>query len=522
MELLSKLQSLLATQKNSVLKSLCVSCGLSNAGTKAVLASRVSRAVILAELSSPAVPAKTFAANSKDTRTKLSSDGFSFSKSITYQSNNKSFKVLSIDLGIKNFSYCKFKTTLNILTKDTVPIVYDWEKLNVFDYTDGKLDTLILGSENEKSQAEIELSGEDFSEMSDSEDRNEMRNTTIENQYSPNVFAEVAFKLVQKLFTEMEKSTTSNLTGSNSFANAMPFDVILIEEQRSRTKSNAAVQQWTLRVNMLEHMLFATIRSLQQLMPEKFGNMVVFLSSPKRMGNYWTGVQSLETQRSLKENTTANDDNKQCVNGEKEINTKRKKKLLLKNAKKERIALVENWLTEYIYTKLGSHSKGNSNKKSSLNKLLVSSSRTPFTIDTKLWNIIQTNLKETLEFSDLLHDDGKKNVKEGGRTTARKQRLFAIAMAHAHAADDSNLNTNVTAKAKKREKSTTLKSLTKYDDLADSLLHGLSWFSWQKNKLVLSEALIDIVSAEGDIKTQEQAVLAVADDIERRHLEEIT
>lgn len=59
---------------------------------------------------------------------------------------------------------------------------------------------------------------------------------------------------------------------------------ILIERQRFRSGGRAAVQEWTLRVNTLEAMIYATLRTLRAL--EKWKGEIYSIA-PARVGPFW-------------------------------------------------------------------------------------------------------------------------------------------------------------------------------------------------------------------------------------------
>lgn len=79
-------------------------------------------------------------------------------------------------------------------------------------------------------------------------------------KFSPLLFSRIAYDLTKELMQDQ--------------------DAIVIEEQRSRTQGGSLVQEWTLRVNMLQQMIISTVHSLQ-----REGQMkgVLSLSNPSRM-----------------------------------------------------------------------------------------------------------------------------------------------------------------------------------------------------------------------------------------------
>lgn len=70
-------------------------------------------------------------------------------------------------------------------------------------------------------------------------------------------------------------------------------DVVLIEKQRWRSGGGSAVQQWTLRVNTLEAMLWAVLETLKRNRSgAAAGGVAVRAVDPKRVGAYWLGLHA--------------------------------------------------------------------------------------------------------------------------------------------------------------------------------------------------------------------------------------
>jgi cruciform cutting endonuclease 1 len=127
----------------------------------------------------------------------------------------KPTKILSIDMGIKNLAYCVLSTTfepiktgLEAVENSQVLTVSKWERVNVIDSSNS-------GSANVE-----------------------------ESPFSVQNLAPIAVNLVNNIFLPLQPS------------------IILIEQQRFRSGGSSAVQEWTLRVNMLESMFWASIKSL--------------------------------------------------------------------------------------------------------------------------------------------------------------------------------------------------------------------------------------------------------------------
>ncbi|KAK6212010.1 hypothetical protein LQW54_005538 [Pestalotiopsis sp. IQ-011] len=96
-------------------------------------------------------------------------------------------------------------------------------------------------------------------------------------KWSPSYMADMTFNLVQDVLLGFEKPPTR----------------ILIERQRFRSGGGSAVQEWTLRVNTLEAMIYSTLRTLKSC-GKWTGEVIPIL--PQRVGPFWLeGLEPVET-----------------------------------------------------------------------------------------------------------------------------------------------------------------------------------------------------------------------------------
>ncbi|KAF2625307.1 ribonuclease H-like protein [Macroventuria anomochaeta] len=173
-------------------------------------------------------------------------------------------RVMSIDMGIRNLAFCDaevsypaaelkseqdLNATMNVLR---------WKKLDLVEgqrYHDSHQQSL------EDIQENIGAAGDDIS------------------QFTPSVLSKTAYRLI-----------TEEVLSVNP-------DIILIEKQRWRSGGGSAVQQWTVRVNTLEAMLWAILETLKMTRQSRYqtGKFVakqdfhVRAVDPKRVGQYWLG-----------------------------------------------------------------------------------------------------------------------------------------------------------------------------------------------------------------------------------------
>lgn len=142
--------------------------------------------------------------------------------------------------------------------------------------------------------------------------------------YTPSVLCKVAYTL------------------ASTFLTYQP-GIILIERQRFRSGGAAAIQEWTVRVNMLESMLWACLETLKQqgLQATKVSNMTfptVIEMSPARVGAFWNGRDEAAALEGadVAEVLTSSRPRKEV--SEAEARAKRGFE------KKEKIALVRRWI----------------------------------------------------------------------------------------------------------------------------------------------------------------------------------
>ena len=104
-------------------------------------------------------------------------------------------------------------------------------------------------------------------------------NITAKDAFHPQKLAEHANALVNGLVLEPPGS-------------ARPPDTILIEQQRFRTMGASAVQEWALRVNMLEAMLWPLLRRAQDK-GDLSGH--VYSVSPATTSRWWESQSEIST-----------------------------------------------------------------------------------------------------------------------------------------------------------------------------------------------------------------------------------
>lgn len=234
-------------------------------------------------------------------------------------------RIVSIDMGIKNLAFCDAEISRVSANKQDFSAhmhVLRWKKLDLVSGTDSKSSPSSAEDDSAESAADEEG-----------------------DQFSPSVLSKTAHRLIVE-----------------EILSADP-DIILIEKQRWRSGGGSAVQQWTVRVNTLEAMLWAILETVKQgggLPPSNNrGSEVsshgyhVHAVDPKRVGQYWLGQHA----RALQERSAgaavgdalvlSNDDARESehLEEEEEKGKKTKPPSRSKAEKSAKIAILRSWLT---------------------------------------------------------------------------------------------------------------------------------------------------------------------------------
>ncbi|KFY23725.1 hypothetical protein V491_02432 [Pseudogymnoascus sp. VKM F-3775] len=193
-------------------------------------------------------------------------------------------RILSIDMGIRNLAYC----VLDVATDSSLPKLVAWQRIAV-------------------SSAPVP-----------NNDKSELATKVEKESFEPPVLSAAAFKLLRK--TLLPHNPTH----------------ILIERQRFRSMGSPKILEWTVRVNMLESMIYAILLTLRE---EGAWNGTVVPVAPGKVGPFWLEGEGDVTTGAL-EGVGIGDSSQDSVVKAKTRNAKLAK-ALNKGAK---IDLVRNWL----------------------------------------------------------------------------------------------------------------------------------------------------------------------------------
>lgn len=179
-------------------------------------------------------------------------------------------RILSVDMGVKNLAFCLLETRRlqgdEQTTDGTLSLhMSDWKRLDVSERL------IARHTSSSKSTAiPTQTPGDPTGETGQSIDASSDDQSNI---YAPSSLSKAAFAL------------------ASEFLQYRP-DYILIERQRFRSGGAPAIQEWTVRVNMLESMLWASLETMrhghnmtQTAQGQKFPEVLEM--SPRRIGMFW-------------------------------------------------------------------------------------------------------------------------------------------------------------------------------------------------------------------------------------------
>jgi len=390
------------------LKALLMRIGSPTSGRKPVLAARLTQ-----DLRVPRLPLSSKTATSR-------------AKSWMAQIRNhkKSARILSIDMGVKNLAFCVADVSMQSRAGQSGKSEYDLEARQV----EAKVHTIAwrrvnvmheMAEANARHQLQI-------GDHSVAQDRFHPE-SDLEDSFHPRVLARTAHALLTRVL--------------------LPYkpDIILIERQRYRSGGGAAIQEWTVRVNMLESMLWAVLGALKGEtwnLPspsdaEGAGQPQVFDVSPARVGTFW--IDSPDEKHDARRSAASIQASELGPGPEGEVSEKAcesvaatRKISAAKVRKKDKIQLVRSWLSHAPYSSKTTRT-GNDKEQVQENNAPITFSFTPEAEETReAFCIIRSGTKR----SKIMNKDIAKTG-----------------------------------------------DVRKIDDLADCFLQAAAWVAWEWNRL---------------------------------------
>ncbi|KAK5171408.1 uncharacterized protein LTR77_004552 [Saxophila tyrrhenica] len=302
-------------------------------------------------------------------------------------------RIISVDMGIKNLGLCVLEApslvgeprTRDGIAKSTAVKVLAWKKVDVLSQVAPMTIT-----------TPAKMKGQRAAQVADA------------SIFGPSKLSKTALSIAQDLLHTYQPSH------------------ILIERQRFRSGGASAVQEWTLRVNMLESMLYACFETMKSNsnLPSVFPDTVEM--SPARVARFWCGGTS----------------EAEGTDVEAALSRPQLKSKMLLSKQSGKIAGRD---------KLAKQNKIDKNVKIAVVKAWLAAAETP----------LPPHLDVQLEFTD-------------------EARLVADAFGS---------DTKKTRGGRKEAALSTDSGPVKLDDLADSLLQGLAWVRWEENRRKLAALL---------------------------------
>ncbi|KAI4183625.1 MAG: hypothetical protein LQ348_004647 [Seirophora lacunosa] len=223
----------LRTCKLKQLEAIARATGTNSSGTKPILISNIREAIL------PNLP-KNSTASTKPPK-----------------KHNHGYSILSIDMGIRNLAYCHLSlpSTWGLTLPSQEPLTTT---------TSRKITPKI------KHWARIDVSKSSNNGRHSSTSSATLDQKTKKEPFDPSTYASHAHSLLTRTLLPLAPTPTH----------------ILIERQRFRSTGGSAVQEWTLRVNMLEAMLYAALHTLRA---SGAWQGAVLPVEPGKVARFWVG-----------------------------------------------------------------------------------------------------------------------------------------------------------------------------------------------------------------------------------------
>ncbi|PWY63386.1 ribonuclease H-like protein [Aspergillus eucalypticola CBS 122712] len=295
--------------KAKALQQIAQKTGIQSSGTKTELVERLE-----GELAPLIIPLHT--------QIDAENDGVPKKHTKKRNDNDNGIRLLSIDMGIRNLAFAVLHAPLlsshssstvssetgtpkdTTRKEDNTITLTAWKRLSIPDLCHAQHHQH-LGQDGFSSLITTTTKSKSISKSKSKETK-----AKAKEDFSPSLYARHAYTLITTLLT------TYNPTH------------ILIERQRFRTGGGSAVQEWTIRVGVLEGMLYAVLETVNSsgLFPSA-GKVQVYPVEPGRVSRFWG------------EGEEAGDI------GDGDVVKKTKKRKNVRDVKKMKIGLVRGWLS---------------------------------------------------------------------------------------------------------------------------------------------------------------------------------
>lgn len=347
------------------------------------------------------------------------------------QPSSTGTRILSVDMGVKNLAFCLLDTHKNSWKSNSEPntdLKQTWTALHLLEWKRLDVSGRLLQTHKERlGQATIPRQRDVTTITQPGDETTDKAYTPAKkhaNLYSPASLSKVAYSLAAE------------------FVKYQP-DKILIERQRFRSGGAPAIQEWTVRVNMLESMIWAALETLRHKHTESVVKRdkdfpEVLEMSPRRIGSFWLAHEKEKPVTPANISAVLEKRAQSPASGDSKVTARAFEK-------KDKIALARYWLRQDSGD-LGYGSKLASQVSSFLSpKSTTALSKSP--------------VKRT------------RRKKSSNEETELLSEAENIAMNHASATVEES-----------QEITEALTKLGKLDDLADCLVQGVTHVLWEENR----------------------------------------
>ena len=237
------------------------------------------------------------------------------------QDSGKKHDIISIDMGIRNLAYCRINLPSSWPPPNThdstpaMPVISEWARIAISSKTQKSSST--ISNSKKKKTTTTKMKGEHGDEAIQLAEEEASATSAAKEVFDPSTFSKHAYNLISHLLNQHTTKPTQ----------------ILVERQRFRSMGGSAVQEWTLRVNMFEAMLYAVLKTMAE-QGQWTGS--VYAVAPSKIGRFWLG-----DGEGLGEDAGVDEESGEVKRGKKRPS----KSARTKTAK---IRVVESWVEEVL------------------------------------------------------------------------------------------------------------------------------------------------------------------------------
>lgn len=281
----------LSSLKSTQLQHIARATGIQSSGTKGILSARIERAL------APYCGSSVSTGSGTDNGSSLG-DGRG-------RKGKQSMRILSVDMGIRNLAFAVLRVARRdgdsgsgvrrgsgsgsgsaVSSTLSTPELVAWRRLAVSEIGELDLDLDLGGSDvvtgsglTDKNPPRTSIRRDLLSRVSKPDNTTTTTPTfkgkgKEKESFSPDHYAKTAYTLITTLLHAYNPTH------------------ILIERQRFRSGGASAVQEWTLRVGVLEGMLYAVLETLKREGCLVAEGVEVLGVEPKRVVGFWGGVSA--------------------------------------------------------------------------------------------------------------------------------------------------------------------------------------------------------------------------------------